>query len=298
MRPGQSLSQLTARLLTSLENYYAEKKPDLVLAHGDTTTCFAGAVSSFYHQIPFFHVEAGLRTHRLNSPFPEEFNRQTIAGLASHHFAPTELERRNLLAEGISSESISVTGSTLHDAIRLIVPHLPGGDSGPRSTVTVTLHRRESNQQLQATLLGIKNAARLHPETLFVCPVHPNPSVRAAFHQVLRGLENVQLTEPMDYPQFVSQLMRSRLIVTDSGGVQEEAAFFGKHVLIARNETEREDGLASGRVELMGVDGADVQRAIGERLASPYLPHELALHPARNLSASEIICHQVIKATA
>ncbi len=191
MQPGQSLSQLTARLLVKLEERFKVDPPELVLAHGDTTTCFATAISSFYHQIPFFHVEAGLRTYRLNSPFPEEFNRQTIAPIAAHHFAPTELEKTNLIRDGISASSITITGTTVHDAIESISSRANNTEFmanivfRDRPIVTVTLHRREAKQSIYQTLAGIKSAAIVEPEAIFVCPVHPNPMVKDAFHSVL-----------------------------------------------------------------------------------------------------------------
>jgi UDP-N-acetylglucosamine 2-epimerase (non-hydrolysing) len=298
MKAGQSLSQVTARLLIKLEEHFAVDKPDLVLAHGDTTTCFATAISSFYHQIPFFHVEAGLRTYRLNSPFPEEFNRQTTAPIARHHFAPTELERENLLRDGISPSLITVTGSTVHEAVRTMIsktglvspikfPEL----TEARPLVVVTLHRREATQSLQDTLHGLRTAASNRPDALFICPVHPNPLVQNSFRTCLKDMDNIILTEPLEYPHFVSLLMRSHLVVTDSGGVQEEAAFLGKKVLLARSETERADGFESGLVKLVGVDSENIHNAV---------LHELSCGTANNFDgfnslprASEIITNEV-----
>lgn len=275
MKAGQSLSQLTARLLVKLEDHFAVDKPDLVLAHGDTTTCFATAISCFYHQVPFFHVEAGLRTYRLNSPFPEEFNRQTTAPIARHHFAPTELEKKNLLREGISSSLITVTGSTVHEAVRTMISktdlassiHFPEL-SEPRPLVVVTLHRREATQSLKNTLHGVRTAASNRPDALFICPVHPNPLVQNAFHTGLKDMDNIILTEPLEYPQFLALLMRSHLVVTDSGGVQEEASFLGKKVLLARAETERADGFKSGLVKLVGVDSENIRNAVLHELSN------------------------------
>lgn len=257
MNAGQSLSSLTAKLLTQLEDYFKNQKPDLVLGHGDTTTCFTTALSCFYHKIPFFHVEAGLRTYCLNTPFPEEFNRQSVAPLAYHHFAPTEIERENLLKDGIKSSSITVIGSTIHEAIELIrTKHerneLPFELPKEQKIVAVTLHRREGLYSLENTLEGIRLAAQARQDALFICPVHPNPLVHSAFKKCLSNLNNVRLVEPLSYPAFINLLLRTQLILTDSGGVQEEASFLGKRILIARSETERLDGIQEGLVSLIG----------------------------------------------
>ncbi len=299
MSEGQTLSQLTAKLLVKLEDYFKQDKTDLVLAHGDTTTCFATAVSSFYHQIPFFHVEAGLRTHRLNSPFPEEFNRQTIAPIARHHFAPTGLERENLLRDGVSDAAITVTGSTVHEAVRTILSK-PIPTSLPQSSiltdlrplVVVTLHRREANASLENTLHGMRLAASHRPDVLFVCPVHPNPSVQNAFKKTLNGIENIILTEPLEYPQFLALLLKSQLVLTDSGGVQEEASYLGKKVLLARSETERTDGLHTGLVKLIGLDSHFIQRSLIEELSTVMKKTERPFSPS---NASEIISEQVLR---
>lgn len=266
MRPGQSLPRLTARLLVKLENHFLHHRPDLVLAHGDTTTCFAAALSSFYQQIPFYHVEAGLRSYRLNSPFPEEFNRQSVAPMARHHFAPTELEKENLIKDGIAPNMITITGSTVHDAIQLIKNKNKLEHDQQRSLVVVTLHRREANQSITQTLTGIRATAESRPDVVFVCPMHPNPSVQKAFKELLGNQGNIVLTNPLPYPEFISLLMKAQLIVTDSGGVQEEAAYFGKNVLIARAETERRDGFSSGLVKLIGITAESTQRSITETL--------------------------------
>lgn len=301
MTPGQSLSQLTSKILVKLENYFHHEKPDLVLAHGDTTTCFATAVSSFYHQIPFFHVEAGLRTYRLNSPFPEEFNRQTIAPIATHHFAPTLLEKKNLLKDGISGSTITVTGSTIHEAVRAMQSKIdPANESifsllsGHRPLVVVTLHRRESIQVLENTLQGIKRAASNRRDALFICPVHSNPLVQKAFKTFLGGTENIILTQSLEYSQFVSLLLRARLVVTDSGGVQEEAAFLGKKVLLARCETERNDGFQAGLIKLVGSSSENIQKSILCELSVNQSKKKFNTHVSAK-PASEIITDEVLR---
>lgn len=299
MKHGQSLSELTAKILIELEKYFKVDKPNLVLAHGDTTTCLSTGISSFYHQIPFFHVEAGLRTYRLDTPFPEEFNRQTIAPIARHHFAPTLNEKENLVRDGVQSSAITITGSTIHDAIQVIRSQTPDGhllNDDSRPLVVVTLHRREASNSLSSTLEGLKSAALHRPDVLFVCPVHPNPSVQSAFKTCLTGISNIMLTEPMGYPQFISLLMRSSLVMTDSGGVQEEAAFLGKNTLLARSETERLDGLDSGLVHLVGLEPTSVRDSILRGLSNSKRS-DVAESCTRHLtSASTIIADEVVRA--
>jgi UDP-N-acetylglucosamine 2-epimerase (non-hydrolysing) len=294
MLKGQSLSSLTSKLLLKLESLFAESKPDLVLAHGDTTTCFATAVSSFYHHIPFFHVEAGLRTRLLNSPFPEEFNRQTVTPIATHHFAPTETEKKNLLLDGVSDRTITVTGSTVHDAVDLmgVKRDLSAGEkNSPLKVVVVTLHRREGVGSLPLLLQQLKHAARARSDAVFVVPVHPNPAVQEIMARNLSGVENIQLTAPMPYPRFLALLLKSSLVITDSGGVQEEAAFLGKRVLLARDKTEREDGVSSGLVTLVGTSSMSLQEQIAGALKTGVLPTGSA--PSRVRSASQIIASHV-----
>jgi UDP-N-acetylglucosamine 2-epimerase (non-hydrolysing) len=302
MIPSQSLSQITSKLLVKLESHFYQQRPDLVLAHGDTPTCFATAVSSFYHQIPFFHVEAGLRTYRVNSPFPEEFNRQTIAPIATHHFAPTPVEKENLLKDGISPAAITVTGSTIHEAVRAMQSQIaPANESNfpllsaNRPLVIVTLHRRESAQVLENTLHGLKSAAANRRDALFICPVHPNPLVQNAFKTILGGTENIILTEPLEYPRFVSLLLRARLVVTDSGGVQEEAAFPGKNVLLARCETERNDRLQAGLVKIVGSSAGNIKRSILGELSGSQSNTFINAQIFPLKSASEIIADEVLR---
>ncbi|RYZ94802.1 MAG: UDP-N-acetylglucosamine 2-epimerase (non-hydrolyzing), partial [Proteobacteria bacterium] len=250
MRPGQSLGRLTARLLVKLESALVATAPNLVIGHGDTTSCLAAAMASFYQKIPFFHVEAGLRSGKLNAPYPEEFNRRSVAPLATHHFANSTRERENLLADGIDERKITVTGSTIEDALyHLKPPDLRPVRSRPRN-VMVTLHRREGLQALDAILEEVALAAEMRPEIHFLCPLHPNPAVRFAFHCALGALPNVSLTDPMPYANFLNALSRADLVITDSGGVQEEAALLCRPVLLARDETERSDGIKSGLVAL------------------------------------------------
>jgi UDP-N-acetylglucosamine 2-epimerase (non-hydrolysing) len=273
MRTGQSLSSLTSALLTQLEGCFGNQRPDLVLGHGDTTTCFTTALSCFYHRIPFFHVEAGLRTHLLDTPFPEEFNRQSIAPLARHHFAPTQIERQNLLHEGIGTSSITVTGSTVQDAVELIRARnssmenpLPFELPQDKKIVAVTLHRREGLHSLENTLHGIRLAAEARADALFICPIHPNPIVQSAFRKCLGDIENVKLVQALDYASFIKLILKTDLVLTDSGGVQEEASLLGKRTLIARTKTERDDGIKDGLVSLVGVNPENIFSSITKNL--------------------------------
>ncbi len=272
MRPGQSLSSLTAKLLTGLEEYFKNRAPDVVLGHGDTTTCFATALSSFYHRVPFYHVEAGLRTFRIETPFPEEFNRQSVTPLAQHHFAPTEKERKNLLNDGIKPSSITVIGSTVHEAVELIRETIDEKNQLPfelpenKKIVAVTLHRREGLHTLETTLNGIRLAAQTRKDALFICPVHPNPLVQSIFKKCLSNIDNIRLVEPLSYPAFIKLLLQTQLVLTDSGGIQEEGSFLGKRILIARNETERLDGIKEGLVSIIGTSTDQIFSNLNENL--------------------------------
>ena len=266
MQPGQSLSQLTARILTGLDLLYQNEKPDLVLAHGDTTTCYSTAVSSFYHSIPFFHVEAGLRTYRLDSPFPEEFNRQGVSQLAQHHFAPSSVAKQNLLNDGIKESTITITGNTVRDAIEEVKSQMPPFEKCGRKLVLVTLHRREPGEVLESMMTSIQRAASINKDVLFFFSVHPNPKVKAIAENILSDQENVILSEPLAYREFLTMMLRSTLILTDSGGVQEEAAYLKKNVFVLREKSEREDGIKSGSTKIIGTNPAVILREINRNL--------------------------------
>lgn len=295
MRPKQSLSQLTVGLLQGLEKLYQKDCPDLVLAHGDTTTCYGTALSAFYHSIPFFHVEAGLRTYRIDSPFPEEFNRQSVAHLSHHHFAPTEREKMNLLKDGILEKAITITGGTIHDAIAdmqsLKQKSVYGHDH--QQVVVFTLHRREHANQLQEMMNAIKGAATIKRDVLFVCPLHPNPIVMATAKEVFKDMNNVMLVDPLIYPDFLNLLARSNLILTDSGGIQEEASYLGKRTLLLRDSTERLDGLASGLTHVIGNNPSVIQESILKHLGLDFNSHELKSE--QNKRASDIVADVVLE---
>ncbi len=265
MRPGQTLAATTARIFSGLEPVLAEAKPDIVLVQGDTTTTFCGAVSAFYQRVPVGHVEAGLRTGDLRQPFPEEFNRLVTTRVTDLHFAPTRRAAENLRREGVPEGRIHVTGNTSIDAVLYIAGELAGGRAQPPQRVepagagpliVATAHRRES---FGAGLEGILRAlARLSAEGARVAfLVHPNPNVRRAVERVLGG-SSVTLLDPLDYVSFVDLMRRADLLITDSGGIQEEGPALGKPVLVAREKTERPEAVEAGGAVLVGVDAGRI----------------------------------------
>ncbi len=280
MQANQSLGSLTARAIAACDTYLAEAKPGMVLVQGDTTTVFCAALAAFYRRIPVGHVEAGLRTWNKFSPFPEEINRTLASRLADLHFAPTEQARENLLREGIAADRIVVTGNTVIDALQFAVarveaqpPEIPGlsrhivQDAGSR-LVLITGHRRESFGRGFENICGaIAELARMFPNTQFVYPVHLNPNVREPVYRILRRRENIHLIEPLAYLPFVALMHRAEVILTDSGGVQEEAPSLGKPVLVMRDTTERPEAVATGTVRLVGTESQDIIDGIARLLS-------------------------------
>ena len=274
MRPNQSLAGLTARAITALDEYLENEKPDVVMVQGDTTTVFAGALSAFYHHIPVAHVEAGLRTWNLESPWPEEANRQLTTRLAKWHFCPTENNKNNLLREGVAERDIYVTGNTVIDALLIAREKVQGSRFkvqglsdelmvGDDRMVLITGHRRENfGDGFEHICAAIKRLAEEFPETHFVYPVHLNPNVREPVNRILgqHCEKNVHLIEPQSYLPFVALMNRAYLILTDSGGVQEEAPSLGKPVLVMRDTTERPEAVTAGTVKLVGTGDDDIYR--------------------------------------
>lgn len=258
MRPGQSLVELTARLLPAVHDAIAAERPDMVLAQGDTTTVLATALASFYRKAPFGHVEAGLRTHRLDAPFPEEANRVLAGHLSALHFAPTPSARANLAREGIAASTIVVTGNTVIDALlataRRDVPI--GVDLDPtRRLVLVTAHRRDSfGEPIRQICRAVGELHDRFPDVEFLWPVHPNPAIKPVVEAAMADRPRARLCEPLAYGPFVSAMKRATLVLTDSGGVQEEAPALGKPVLVLRAESERPEAIASGVARLVGHD--------------------------------------------
>ncbi len=256
MRPNQALTTLTARLLLELDNVLLTETPDIVLVQGDTTTVMAVAMACFYHRIPIGHIEAGLRTWDMQNPFPEEANRVIAGKLATWHFAPTEGSRQNLLKDGVSDEKIVVTGNTVIDALYMSAQReVSIGVPLDRDMrmVLVTSHRRENfGEPFRDICRALRKLAEDNPDVQFLYPVHPNPNVRNVAHEFLSSLENFLLCDPLDYAPFVAAMKRAYLIITDSGGVQEEAPALGKPVVVLRDETERPEAVSEGVVKLVG----------------------------------------------
>ena len=266
MREGQTLFDITAAVLTRVRAVLEEVEPDLVLVHGDTSTAFAAALACFYLQIPVGHVEAGLRTYDLSSPFPEEFNRQAVDLLSRWHFAPTETARQNLLREGRPPETIYVTGNTGIDALRTTVradySHPELDWAADSRLILVTAHRRENlGMPLRHVFRAIRRVLEAYPDVKAIFPVHPNPAVRGAARAILGGNDHIHLIEPLDAVDFHNFLSHCHLVLTDSGGIQEEAPSLGKPVLVLRDTTERPEGVEAGTLLLAGTGEEEIYRA-------------------------------------
>ncbi|QEA39584.1 UDP-N-acetylglucosamine 2-epimerase (non-hydrolyzing) [Pistricoccus aurantiacus] len=268
MRPGQDLTDITTAILQGMKTALQEIKPDIVLVHGDTATTFATTLAAYYQQIPVAHVEAGLRTGNLYSPWPEEANRKLTGALAELHFAPTERSRQNLLEEGVAPDKIHVTGNTVIDALLEVVDKLENDRSyqqrfgqrfdfldSQRRLILVTGHRRESfGGGFERICQALRETAIAHPDTQIVYPVHLNPNVQEPVKRLLADTDNIYLIEPLDYLPFVYLMNRAHIILTDSGGIQEEAPSLGKPVLVMRETTERPEAVQAGTVKLVGTD--------------------------------------------
>ena len=265
MRPNQTLTALTSRLLIALDDVLLSERPDVVLVQGDTTTVMTVALACFYHRIPIGHVEAGLRTWDLQNPFPEEANRVIAGKLARWHFAPTDGARQNLLREGVPPDNITVTGNTVIDALLITAAkELAVGltlDDAKR-LVLVTSHRRENfGQPFRNICMALRTLAERNSDIQILYPVHPNPNVKDVAHQLLGNIPNIVLCEPLDYAPFIAAIKKAYLIISDSGGVQEEAPALGKPVLVLREETERPEAVDMGVVKLVG---ASTERIVQE----------------------------------
>lgn len=302
MRHGQTLTEITTQALIGLKEVFQRELPDLVLVHGDTTTTFVAALAAFYAQIPVGHVEAGLRTGNKFSPFPEEMNRKLTGVLADFHFAPTETAKRNLLSEGVAPEKIFVTGNTVIDALLdTVKPEYSFSDphirtilrQGEKSRmILVTTHRRENlGEPMRQIYQALKSALELFPDTYIIFPVHKNPEVRKVVSEVLGTHPRVNLVEPMDYEPFVNIMARSYLILTDSGGIQEEAPSLGIPVLVVRDTTERPEAVVAGTVILVGTEYENVfselKHLIGDQTS--YQKMAMATNPYGDGRAAERI---------
>ena len=277
MEPRQTLSTITSKCLLGMERVLEEAKPDLVLVHGDTSTTFAGALAAFYHKIPVGHVEAGLRTYDKWSPFPEEMNRKMVGAIADLHFCPTVSNRDNLARENITT-GIFLTGNTVIDALQTTVRKdfsftekiLDQLEYENRKVVLVTCHRRENyGQPMEDIMSALACIARTHPEVSLVYPVHLSPVVQECAHRHLDGIENVHLISPLNVEEMHNLMARCYMVMTDSGGLQEEAPALGKPVLVLRRETERPEAVEAGTVKLAGVDHSRVIAMAEELLENP-----------------------------
>jgi UDP-N-acetylglucosamine 2-epimerase (non-hydrolysing) len=281
MRANQTLVSLTARLLVEVAAVLEAEKPNMVLAQGDTTTVLATALASFYQRVPFGHVEAGLRTHCLNNPFPEEANRVLAGRLTALHFAPTLAARNNLLAEGLAAESIFVTGNTVIDALFMAVRRKQpiGVALDPsRRLILVTAHRRDSfGEPIRHICRAVRTLTQRHADVEVLWPVHPNPAIKPVVESMLGGHPRVHLCEPLAYGSFVSALQRAYLILTDSGGVQEEAPALSKPVLVMREQSERPEAIAAGVAKLVGCDELGITAETSRLLESPEAYAEMSV---------------------
>lgn len=317
MKQGQDLYDVTARVLTGMRDVLREAQPDVVLVHGDTTTSTAAALAAFYQQIPVGHVEAGLRTHNILSPWPEEMNRQITGRIASYHFAPTALSRQNLLQENVDDANITVTGNTVIDALYWVVDRIKNDRSldaeleevlrragydvnrlaDGRPLVLITGHRRENfGDGFINMCTAIKQLTERYPNVDFVYPMHLNPNVRRPIHEVfgddLSNLGNMHFIEPLEYLSFVYLMEKSTIVLTDSGGIQEEAPGLGKPVLVMRDTTERPEALEAGTVKLVGTDREKIINEVSTLLddAAAYARMSQAVNPyGDGLACSRIV---------
>lgn len=317
MKQGQDLYDVTARVLTGLRDVLKESQPDVVLVHGDTTTSTAAALAAFYQQIPVGHVEAGLRTHNIYSPWPEEMNRQITGRIATYDFAPTPLSRDNLLRENVSDDKITVTGNTVIDALYMVVDKIKNDgkldtelkeqlkNSGydverlkdGKKLVLITGHRRENfGEGFISICKAIKFLTGKYPDVDFIYPMHLNPNVRKPIHEVfgedLSGLGNMFFIEPLEYLSFVYLMEKSNIVLTDSGGIQEEAPGLGKPVLVMRDTTERPEALSAGTVKLVGTDYDKIVNEVSSLL--DYENHYDEMSKAVNPYGDGKACERII----
>ncbi len=303
MKPNQTLSMITANVLTGLDHILEKEKPDIVLVHGDTSTTFSAALAAFYHRIPVGHVEAGLRTYDMYSPFPEEVNRVLTGHLTSVHFAPTQRNADNLIREGIDPEKIIITGNTVIDALLEVADRpyefedetLKHIDFENKRVIAVTCHRRENlGEYMHNIFEAIREIAEDFEDVEVVYPVHMNPKVRAAASEVFGGCANIHLIEPLSYQPFVNLMAKSYFIITDSGGMQEEAPSLGKPVLVVRKETERPEAVSAGTVKLAGVRRETIA-ALARELLTDRKAYD-AMSKASNPYGDGTACDKILEA--
>jgi UDP-N-Acetylglucosamine 2-epimerase (EC 5.1.3.14) len=315
MKKNQNLFDITGNVLVKMGEVLDNFKPDLVLVHGDTTTTFAASLASFYHRIPVGHVEAGLRTGNIYSPWPEEMNRKLTGSIAKYHFAPTKISKQNLEAENVSRKSISITGNTVIDALLMVTEKLKSNktlsskakkeieDRGYkfdkyRKLILVTGHRRENfGQKFINICKALKEIALKFEDVDIVYPVHLNPNVQKPVYKILSGINNIYLVEPLDYLPFIYAMDKSFIVITDSGGIQEEAPSLGKPVLVMRDTTERPEAVIAGTVKLVGTDSKKIFEQASRLLTDKkyYLKMSKAHNPYGDGKACERIVATLIK---
>jgi len=305
MKHGQTISDITNRVLKGLEGVLKSDRPDLILVHGDTTTTFVGALAAFYEKIPVGHVEAGLRSGNKYSPYPEEMNRILTSQLSNLHFAPTVQNYNNLMAGGISADNIYITGNTVIDALIQVVKDdyvfndtvLDNIDFLNKKVILVTCHRRENwGKPMEDIFNAIRDIVHTHEDVEVVFPVHLNPQIKSLAQNILGDVERIHLIEPLDYEPFVNILNKSYLILTDSGGVQEEAPSLGKPILVLRTETERPEAVEAGTVKVVGVDRDKIVNETSLLLTSQDAYNKMAgaINPYGDGKASERIVEAII----
>jgi UDP-N-acetylglucosamine 2-epimerase (non-hydrolysing) len=311
MKPGQTLQSLSQRIIQYLSPILEEFKPDIVLVHGDTTTTFMASLCSFYNQTPVGHVEAGLRTGNMYSPWPEEGNRKLTGAIANLHYAPTKNSKKNLLDEGVKEQNILVTGNTIIDALLMITKRIENDKllaerikkelpnfSDEKKIVLVTSHRRENfGKGMENICNAITELADSYPEVEFVFPVHLNPKVRQPVQKLLSGKDNIQLIEPLGYLPFVFLMSKSYIVLTDSGGIQEEAPSLGKPVLVMRDTTERPEAIHAGTVKLVGTSTLSITKNVSKLIDDfdEYQKMSIAHNPYGDGNASKRIAENLVE---
>ena len=311
MKQNQDLSNLTSSILIEMKKVFLKYTPDILLVHGDTTTTLATSLAAFYSSIPIGHVEAGLRTHDLKAPFPEEFNRQITTKISKWHFTPTSFSRKNLLSEGVNESLITVTGNTVIDAMNLVLNKIQENDDFKKRIaanlsnkisfdwnlckfILITAHRRENfGDGFFQICSAVKKLASIYPNIHFVYPVHLNPNVIEPVYEILDNTNNIHLIDPLEYFSFVFLLQNSYLVLTDSGGIQEEAPSLGKPVLVMRDATERPEGIQAGTVELVGSNYDNIVNGVSRLLNDEN--HYKAMSCAQNPYGDGLASERIIK---
>ena len=310
MKLDQSLSNLTSLILNEMQNVFSQYSPDAVLVHGDTTTTLATSMAAFYASIPVGHVEAGLRTYDLKAPFPEEFNRQITSKISNWHFAPTDLSRQNLLSEGVDKSSITVTGNTVIDSLNWVLKRIENDKDRQKNLenilnshllfdwqnenfILVTAHRRENfGDGFLQICSALKELASKYPKIHLIYPVHLNPNVGKPVYEILNGIDNIHLIKPLEYEPFVYLLKHSYLVLTDSGGIQEEAPSLGKPVLVMRDATERPEAVKAGTVEMVGSNHQRIIEGVSRLLDDN--KHYHTMSRAHNPYGDGLACKRIV----